>query len=295
MTNTASMLHQGDASFEDAEFLALSQLAKREFGLDLAESKKPLVYSRLSRRLKATGIGSFREYLALFEGSADCPERQPLISALTTNVTSFFREAHHFETLETGCLLANRSRIERGERFRIWSAGCSTGQEAFSIAMTVLAAWPEAANNNVRILATDIDPEVVNTARLASYSGQDAEIFSERRYRPYADHQPDGSVRMTRELQDMITFAELNLVSSWPFNGPFDAIFCRNVAIYFDLQTQQRLWQRFSELLTTGGFLFIGHSERVTGPASECLIQAGITSYRKVNDLLETQKNGALE
>jgi chemotaxis protein methyltransferase CheR len=284
-----------DIPFTDADFQTLATLARKEFGLDLASSKKPLVYSRLSRRVKARGLGSFSEYLALLTASAETEERRALISALTTNVTSFFREKHHFETLTAVCLSQARARVEAGGRFRIWSAGCSTGQEPYSIAMTILAAWPDAQRRDVRVLATDIDPIVVDRARQGVYSGQDADALRKDPCRKWVRENGEGAVAITDEPRALISFAELNLMGGWPFKGPFDAIFCRNVAIYFDQPTQQALWQRFSEMLTETGHLFIGHSERISGPAEAHLQAFGVTSYRKVAEPETQPRNRSVQ
>ncbi|WP_421906630.1 CheR family methyltransferase [Mameliella sp.] len=279
MTSSPPGAFTRDIPFSDADFRAIARLAQERFGLSLAESKKPLVYSRLSRRLKSRQVGNFTDYLALLERSEEEAERLELISALTTNVTSFFREKHHFDALAEG--LAQR--LTAGQRVRIWSAGCSSGQEPYSIAMTVLDTVPEAARADLRILATDIDPKIVRKARDGVYSAEDvAGIPAPMRGKwTKATNATGKTYGVTRALKDLITFNELNLMVDWPFRGPFDAIFCRNVAIYFDQETQRRLWQRFSAMLNPDGLLFIGHSERVTGPALQTLTAFGITSYRK--------------
>ncbi|WP_420326084.1 CheR family methyltransferase [Mameliella sp.] len=279
MTSSPPGAFTRDIPFSDADFRAIARLAQERFGLSLAESKKPLVYSRLSRRLKSRQVGNFTDYLTLLERSEEAAERLELISALTTNVTSFFREKHHFDALAEG--LAQR--VTAGKRVRIWSAGCSSGQEPYSIAMTVLDTVPEAARADLRILATDIDPKIVRKARDGVYSAEDvAGIPAPMRGKwTKATDATGKTYGVTRALKDLITFNELNLMVDWPFRGPFDAIFCRNVAIYFDQETQRRLWQRFSTMLNPDGLLFIGHSERVTGPALQTLTAFGITSYRK--------------
>ncbi|MBY6122466.1 CheR family methyltransferase [Mameliella alba] len=283
MTSSPPGAFTRDIPFSDADFRAIAQLAQQRFGLSLAESKKPLVYSRLSRRLKSRQVGSFTDYLALLERSEEEAERLELISALTTNVTSFFREKHHFDTLTQRLAEGLAERANSGQRVRIWSAGCSSGQEPYSIAMTVLEAVPEAARKDLRILATDIDPKIVHKARDGVYSAEDvAGIPAPMRGKWTKATDASGKTYgVTQALKDLITFNELNLMVEWPFRGPFDAIFCRNVAIYFDQETQRRLWQRFSAMLNPDGLLFIGHSERVTGQALKTLTGFGITSYRK--------------
>lgn len=279
MTIAPADLGPREFSFTDDDFRALARLARAEFGLSLSESKKPLVYSRLARRLRARNIARFQDYMDLLGKSDEAEERLELISALTTNVTSFFREKHHFETLRSQLAPA----LEKQSRVRIWSAGCSSGQEPFSIAMTLLDVLPDSARTNVRILATDIDPAVVRRARAGQYPREEAESIPpdlrKSWTKPVAG--PSGTFEMNDQTRKLISFAELNLIEPWPFHGPFDAIFCRNVAIYFDQETQQTLWNRFAEMLREGGFLFIGHSERVTGPALQALTTAGVTTYRK--------------
>ncbi|WP_370047361.1 MULTISPECIES: CheR family methyltransferase [Salipiger] len=279
MITTAPASGSGEFRFTDDDFRSLAQLAHAEFGLALAESKKPLVYSRIARRLRARNITDFTSYMALLKSPGEAEERLELISALTTNVTSFFREKHHFDTLRKELV----PQFEKQPRVRIWSAGCSSGQEAFSIAMTLTDTLPETSLRNARILATDIDPAMIRKASAARYAREDLATIP-------ADMQKNGtrscaedpaSFEIATPVQRMVTFGELNLIEAWPFKGPFDAIFCRNVAIYFDHQTQHRLWSRFTGLLRQGGLLFIGHSERVAGPALEGLQSAGVTTYRK--------------
>jgi chemotaxis protein methyltransferase CheR len=277
--------------FSDADFHAVAGLAQARFGLNLSPSKKPLVRSRLAKRLRLRGIDSYGAYLALIDLPEEGAERQALVTALTTNVTSFFREAHHFDTLRAECLAPRADAIAAGQRLRLWSAGCSSGQEAYSIAMVVRDLLPEAARQDLRILATDIDPQIVARARRGSYAAEEAaSIPAIHRRRWVESAAEEGRVTMAEPLRRLITFAELNLMEPWPFHGPFDAIFCRNVAIYFNKETQQRLWQRFARMLVPGGHLFIGHSERVTGPAAEALRPVGITSYQRAP---ETAKDPA--
>lgn len=270
-----------DIPFNDADFKAIASLAQNEFGLNLSESKKPLVYSRLSKRLKARNLTYFPDYLNLLEQPEEESERLELISALTTNVTSFFRESHHFETLHDECIPKFIDKISQGERIRLWSAGCSSGQEAYSIAMTILSKIPDARNRNIKILATDIDPKIIEKAKTGHYNAEEKTSIPVPLYSKWVKPHRQSEIEITAEARSLVTFAELNLMSKWPFAGPFDVIFCRNVAIYFNQPTQQKLWCRFSNMLADNGHLFIGHSERVTGPASSQLTGVGITSYQK--------------
>lgn len=273
-----------DIPFTDSDFQELAKLAKMQFGLNLSESKKPLVYSRLSKRLKVRDIRSFPEYLSLLAKAGEENEKFELISALTTNVTSFFRESHHFDTMRQDVLPSIMTPEKQEKKIRFWSAGCSAGPEPYSIAMTVLDKFPNAALRDVKILATDIDPKIVTKARLGQYPIEDlAGIPPEYREKWTTKIENGRKFTISNEIRKIITFNELNLISKWPMQGSFDAIFCRNVAIYFDQMTQQRLWSRFCDILNPHGVLFIGHSERVTGPATGLLEGIGITSYRKVN------------
>ncbi|WP_136440742.1 CheR family methyltransferase [Pacificoceanicola onchidii] len=269
--------------FSDRDFEALAALAHREFGLSLSQSKKPLVYSRLSRRLKARGIHSFPDYLRILDVPGESSERLELISALTTNVTSFFREDHHFEKLRSDCLSREIEKIRSGKRFRVWSAGCSSGQEPFSIAMEILGSMPDANDYDVKVLATDIDPKIVSKAKSGRYSLEELQSIPDEFRRKWTKNCNDGmgEFQVLDAVRDLVTFGELNLMSDWPFSGPFDSIFCRNVAIYFDQKTQQKLWVKLSKILAERGFLFIGHSERVSGDAVNVLTGVGVTSYQK--------------
>jgi chemotaxis protein methyltransferase CheR len=213
-----------------------------------------------------------------------------MIAALTTNVTRFFREPHHFEHLKNVILEPIAQAARRGDRVRLWSTACSTGQEPYSMALTVLSVIPEAAQLDVRILATDLNPHVVARGKVGIYEPDElAGIPANMRAKWFspAPGEAQGSMRIADEVRSLISFRQLNLMGSWPIRGPFDAIFCRNVVIYFDRDTQTTIWQRLTRLLRDGGALYIGHSERVTGPASSMLTGDGITSYRK-NDGVRT-------
>jgi chemotaxis protein methyltransferase CheR len=267
------------------DFQAIAAIALREFGLSLPVSKRQLVQSRLARRLRTLDLQGFGAYRALLESEGGAQELPMLLSALTTNVTRFFREIHHFDLLLDQVMPALVARARAGERVRIWSAACSSGQEPYSIALTALKIDPGIGRCNFKILATDIDPVIVEKARRAQYNAQEIAGISQRYFRP-ADvvHRPngiEGTFTLAPEVKDLITFGVLNLIAEPPFSGPFDVIFCRNVAIYFDRPTQQRVWRRLSGLLSRRGMLFIGHSERI--PKTDCpeLETAGITVYQK--------------
>ncbi|SLN49110.1 protein-glutamate O-methyltransferase [Roseisalinus antarcticus] len=272
----------GEFDFSDAQFKVIAQLAYENFGLDLQPAKRSLVYSRLTRRLRALRLPNFKSYLDLLTGPDGAAEQSEMLSALTTNVTHFFREKHHFDQFRDLILPEAIKSARNGGRVRFWSAGCSAGQEPYSIAMCVLEACPDAARYDIRILATDVDPVILARAKAGLY-------LSEERDSLPADHKDrmtiaadrPGEFTLVPEVKNLVQFGLLNLVKEWPVRGPFQAIFCRNVAIYFDKLTQARLWSRFAPLLETEGMLFIGHSERISGPAISLFNSTGITSYRR--------------
>ena len=267
----------------EADFARIARIAKAGWGLNLDSAKRPLIRSRLGRRLKALNLATFDPYCEIIE-SGDVVECDHFISALTTNVTHFYREAHHFELLEADVLPELVARARKGQRVRLWSAGCSSGQEPYSLAGSVLALAKDAASLDLRILATDVDPLVLETAEGGRYDAQSCVFPSpalEDRLFPKAPSTPEAFRTIRPELKPLITFRRLNLMQPWPFSGRFDVILCRNVAIYFDKPTQNRLWTRFSENLHDGGSLLIGHSERITAPAEHALQVIGITAYRK--------------
>ena len=277
MISPPEHIGQREIPFSDVDFQKLAKLARSDFGLNLPPNKKPLVYSRLVKRLRAHGMASFPDYLHLLDNDQSGLERKELVSALTTNVSSFFRERHHFDTL--GSFLETQTDVPR---LRIWSAGCSSGQEPYSISATIHTRIDKPASRDIKILATDIDSKIVTTARRGVYSGTEAcDLAPADQEALFTPEGAGGERKIRPELQALISYAELNLIGTWPFRGPFDAIFCRNVAIYFDQEVQQTLWTRFCNFLKPGGYLFIGHSERISGPASAQFEIDGVTTYRK--------------
>lgn len=274
-------LVEGEFLFTTQDFMAIAQMLYDDAGIALAESKASLVYSRLAKRLRALGLESFRDYCGFVAGAEGLSERQNMLAALTTNVTRFFREPHHFEHLKTKLLPELTARARARGRVRIWSAGCSTGQEPYSIALTVLDMLPDAAQHDVRVLATDIDPNVVATGRAAVYSDEAVQPVPAALRDRWMVRVRDGARDAWgagEEMRRLVSFRELNLMGNWPMKGRFDAIFCRNVVIYFDEPTQARIWSRFAPLLNPGGRLYVGHSERVTD--AERFETDGLTTYR---------------
>jgi chemotaxis protein methyltransferase CheR len=271
----------GEFAFTEADFRRISAMVHGDAGISLPESKATLVYSRLAKRLRALGLSSFKDYCALVAGGDGLDERQKMLAALTTNVTRFFREPHHFDHLRDRVLPPLLDAARKGGKVRIWSAACSSGQEPFSIAMTILSVMPEAPQHDIKILATDIDPNMVAEGRGATYAPHLLEGVSAEHRRRWTQTTPDG-VRMADDARALVTFNELNLIGDWPMKGRFDAIFCRNVAIYFEDETQSRLWSRFAPLTNPNGALYIGHSERIQGPAVSAYKPDGVTTYRKI-------------
>lgn len=273
---------RSDADFSDTEFRRVAAFAQRAYGLALQENKKQVVHSRLTRLVQDFRCPDIATFCARLEAGNCQAELEAFVSALTTNVTSFFRESHHFDIFAEDLLKPGLSGLRAGQRLRVWSAGCSAGQEPCSVAMQILDLIPEAAKLNIRILATDIDPAIIAKARAATYPEEEIRGIPPAFRKSFLQPGNGGQFVPDARVSSLIRYAELNLVGDWPMRGPFDAIFCRNVAIYFDKPTQARLWSRFAGLLRPGGLLFIGHSERVAGPALEELISAGITTYRRI-------------
>jgi chemotaxis protein methyltransferase CheR len=273
---------EGEFAFTDDDFRRIAGMLHGDTGIALPESKATLAYSRLAKRLRALGLSSFKEYCALVASAEGVGERQKMLAALTTNVTRFFREPHHFEHLRERILPPLLASARRGGAVRIWSAGCSSGQEPFSTAMTILEMAPDAVQLDIKVLASDIDPDMVDRGRQGVFPGQALQEVPPALRRKWFKPLGPGSdqVRALDEVRALISFRELNLIGQWPMKGRFDAIFCRNVVIYFEEETQARIWSRFVPLLAPGGALYIGHSERVTGPAAEQLTPDGITTYR---------------
>lgn len=261
------------------DFARIARSVQEEFGLFLPTAKKDLVYSRLLRRVRSLGLADFTAYCDLVESGSGSTERTEMLSALTTNVTHFFREMHHFDLLRDDILPPLLQAARRGGRLRLWSAGCSSGQEPYSLALTLLSLLPEAARYDIRILATDVDPKIIARAREGVYPAADCDAIPERMLSQFTERTAEG-LRIGDAARALITFAPLNLMGDWPMRSNFDVILCRNVAIYFDAPTQERLWQRFAALMQPGGHLLIGHSERITGPAETSLESVGITAYR---------------
>jgi chemotaxis protein methyltransferase CheR len=266
----------------DSEFNRLREVVREHTGISLSDAKRELVYGRLARRLRRLKLTSFAEYCALVEGRP-AEEMQELINAITTNLTSFFRENYHFEQLAAEVLPQIERERSGQRRMRLWSAGCSTGEEPYSIAMVMREALAHLPDWDIKLLATDIDSKVVAAAAEGVYGadrlGSVAAERARRWFLPIAGR-PDYRAA-SDALKALITFKQLNLFEPWPMKGPFDVIFCRNVVIYFDKDSQRALFDRMADVQEPGGWLFIGHSENLFNVTQRYRL-VGRTVYRRV-------------
>jgi chemotaxis protein methyltransferase CheR len=246
--------------FTERDFSQVRKLIYEHAGISLSENKQDMVYSRLSRRLREKGLSRFAEYLELLE-TADAEEWQAFTNALTTNLTSFYRESHHFPILAEHLALRRRA---GGEPLTVWCCAASTGEEPYTIAMTAIEALKDSAPN-VRILATDLDTNVLAKADAGVYDIERIEALTPERTKRFflrGKGTNAGVVKVRPELRKLITFRQQNLLDAkWPVRGPFDVIMCRNVMIYFDKETQRQILEKFAPLLRADGLLFAGHSE----------------------------------
>ena len=270
-------MEQGEISLSEREFSRIKSRVYKVAGISLSDAKRTLVVSRLSKIVRALELASFDDYVDYLEKGASASDGQDFVNALTTNLTRFYREDHHFDHLKTyvGGLISERP---RGQKLRIWSAGCSTGQEPYTIGMDLLNAFPELKRWDFKILATDIDTAVIAKAARGIYPENELSGLSGERARPFQKI-GDGTVQVPQAARELVSFKPLNLIAEWPMKGPFDAIFCRNVAIYFDKPTQGAVFGRFGKLLAPEAFLYIGHSENL-GSGGEGFRLVGKTIYQ---------------
>lgn len=274
---------QKEFLFTLSDFERIRAMLYQYSGIKLNDSKKDMVYSRLTRRLRATGMKSFQNYLAQLEHEQG-DEWEAFINALTTNLTAFFREPHHFPILKEHVLhLSNRP-------LRLWCSASSTGEEPYTIAMTMVEAF-DSYKPPVEIIATDIDTNVLNKAKAGIYQLERVEKLPKeilKRFFLKGSGEYAGHVKVRKELSDLISFRQLNLLdNNWPIRGKFDVIFCRNVLIYFDKDTQYKILKRFAPMLETHGLLFAGHSESLHH-VTEFFKLRGKTVYELAPPLLKT-------
>lgn len=261
------------------DFAAIAAIMHSDARIELSEAKTTLVQSRLARRLREYGLARFSDYVALVQ--SDAQERHAMVVALTTNHTHFFREPHHFDHFRETVLPALK---RKQGPIRIWSAGCSSGEEVYTIAMCLLgpdrtsATWLR--NADVRLLATDIAPHVVESVARGFYAENVASGVPEPYRSTWMRPAPGGFV-MAEEARQLVTARVLNLFDRWPLKAQYDVIFCRNVMIYFGDPAKEELEGRFVDQLAQGGHLYIGHSERLIGPAASRMKSCGHTIYAK--------------
>jgi chemotaxis protein methyltransferase CheR len=274
--DSAEDIQGREFAWTDADFARVQSLIYQRAGISLHDGKHAMVYSRLSRRLRDTGHRSFREYLGWLE-SHDGPEWQEFVNALTTNLTSFFREQHHFD------ILADHLKSKpAATNWRVWCNAASTGEEPYSIVMTAVDALGPRAN--FKLWASDIDSKVLATAargvyRLDGIKGLDTGRM--QRFFMRGKGANEGLVRVKPELQSMIEFLGVNLIrDDWPFREPFDIVFCRNVMIYFDGPTQRKVLERIHRVMKPGGLLFVGHSENFN-ESRDLFVLRGKTVYER--------------
>ncbi len=265
--------------FSPRDFESVKRMIYTRAGIALADNRQEMVYTRLSKRLRATGSQDFGEYLNYLDKNAEDQEWEAFVNALTTNLTAFFREEHHFP------ILAEHIRKRRhGQTMKLWCSAASTGEEAYSMAITMVEGFGS-IKPPVRILATDIDTNVLATATQGVYATERLENMSPARIKRFflrGSGSQEGLIQVKRELRDMITFRQFNLLDTrWPLRGKFEAVFCRNVMIYFDKPTQYRILEKFVPLLDQEGLLFMGHSEVFTH-AADLIKLCGRTIYKPV-------------
>ena len=263
-------------SWTNADFVRVQGLIYQRAGISLHDGKHAMVYSRLSRRLRETGHHSFKDYLGWLE-SHDGAEWQEFVNALTTNLTSFFREQHHFE------LLAKHFQSHAGRSWKIWCSAASTGEEPYSILMTAVEAL--GSNASVSLMASDIDSKVLTVAGRGAYRLEGLKgIDSQRLHRFFmrGTSGNEGLVRIKPELRSMVQFINVNLIrDDWPFRDRFDVVFCRNVMIYFDAPTQRKVLERIHRVMVPGGLLFVGHAENF-GESRDLFLLKGKTVYERL-------------
>ncbi|MET0155836.1 MAG: protein-glutamate O-methyltransferase CheR [Rickettsiales bacterium] len=274
----ATSLEQGFA-FGDKDFSDIAALIKKETGIHLEQRKRNMVYARLASRIRANNFTNFRDYLNFIEANGE--EFGNFINAMTTNVTHFFREGHHFDYLYAFLCEELRKR-KSASPILLWSTASSSGQEPYSMACVAARAQETAKGGaSVRILATDLDSNMIAQGEGGTYPGEMLEKFPPE-YKKYAKYdKSDGVMRIAPEVKRMVAFRQLNLMHAWPMKRLYAVVFCRNVVIYFDQQTQETLYQKIDAVMEKSGMLCIGHSENLHGPAAKNYTREGRTMYRK--------------
>lgn len=268
--------------FSESDFKFLSKLVKDRVGIVLADHKRHMVYSRLARRLRELKYHKFSDYCTFIQQPQGEAEMINLINAITTNLTSFFREPHHFDELKT-LIQKPPENLFRNRKIRIWSSGCSTGMEVYSIAMTIMDALQDGYKSwDIKLLATDIDTNVLDHGSAGVYRYDHIKNMDERKIKKYFTQRGEDQFQINLPLREMVHFKKLNLMdATWPMKNMFDVIFCRNVMIYFDKATQKTVVQRYAKLMPMNGHLMIGHSENLFNMTDQLQL-IGRTVYTRV-------------
>lgn len=257
------MSANSEFEFTDKHFKWFVKLIFEKTGISIADKKRDLIYGRLGRRLRKLKLDNFDQYCKLLSEDPE-DEMVNFINSITTNLTSFYREAHHFEYLSDTVLKYLLEARKTEKRIRIWSAGCSTGEEPYTIAMTLYESIPNITDWDVKILATDIDTNVLAKASAGVYQKDKITGVSDKRFKKWflkSGVEGSSDVKVSPKLKELITFKQLNLMENWPMKGQFDVLFCRNVVIYFNKDSQRVLFDRFANILKEDSYMFLGHSE----------------------------------
>ena len=258
--------HNFEFKFSDDEFKTIVNMVFEKTGITIQPHKKNMIYGRIVKRIRTLTLNSFAEYIKFLKSPNSGTEIIDFTNAITTNLTKFFREMHHFDHLVKKSLPEKITKNSSNRRLRIWSAGCSAGMEPYSIAMSLLRAMPNAHSWDAKILATDIDTNMLQTGSEGIYKEEDAKGIPQEYMDKYVELFADGNsgrknIKMSLKLQRLISFKQLNLMDRFPMKGPFDIVFCRNVVIYFNKETQKVLFDKFAEVMDIGSYLYVGHSE----------------------------------
>jgi chemotaxis protein methyltransferase CheR len=266
-------------SLSDGDFQRVAERVRRTAGIVLGPHRRDRVRARIEQRMAALGLARVRDYLDHLDTAAGAGEWANFISAVTTNLTAFFREGHHFVHLHH--CLNDPNELARRDSLRVWSAGCSSGEEAYSLAMVLREHVLRRGGCDVQVLASDIDTHMLERARRATYPLGALDDLPPRFRRPEFVHRDDTALTVAAEVRRLVQLRPLNLIEPWPMRGPFDAIFCRNVLIYFDAAAKAAMIDGFAAALRPGGLLYLGHSESLLG-SHPSLVGEGQTTYRRV-------------
>ncbi len=268
--------------FSDADFKKLKSIVYDRTGISIADHKKDMIYGRIARRLRALTMKKFEDYIQFLMSEQGEEEVADFVNAVTTNLTRFFREDHHFYHLRDDVLKPLAEKPNK-KRLRLWSAGCSSGMECYSMAIMVAESIPNLDSWDVKILATDIDSNMLKRGNDGIYTAKDIEDIPpefRKKYFVRIGEKGAGTYQAVEKLRHLCFFKPLNFIEPWPVKGPFDVIFCRNVVIYFDKPTQQRVFNNFANVLGDDGWLYIGHSENLASVSDKFKL-IGKTIYKK--------------